>query len=265
MTRRRRVPRGVARRAGAGALRGAAGASATPSALRIFWCSACSFGSSSGAPSASSRFTKAPSISGAICWYFLLTGDSSQAISCFSSSSVNFSSSTGPMTLGASSMARLRRIGSASSTNCLASASMVLPIASRLSAGTCVRSVWPAACISCITGRCTTVRESVSMAGCCSSSTLATSSFLAGEAVCACAAKAQPRSATPIQCLIMNFPQGSARRRCRSGHRSRRSRRCVAGRSGPSRRPGRSASPLVWRGRVRGFRKRGCARARRGR
>ena len=49
--------------------------------------------------------------SGASCWYFLLVGDSSQATSCFSSSSVIFASKTAPIVVGASLRARSRTIG----------------------------------------------------------------------------------------------------------------------------------------------------------
>jgi hypothetical protein len=68
-----------------------AAAGGAPSALRTFCSSVCSFGSTSGRASAISFCIKLLCISPLACWYFLFTGDSNQATSCLSSSSVNFS------------------------------------------------------------------------------------------------------------------------------------------------------------------------------
>ena len=50
-------------------------------------------------------------ISPLACWNFLFTGDSNQAMSCFNSSSVNFSSNDAPSVVGASLSARSRTGG----------------------------------------------------------------------------------------------------------------------------------------------------------
>nr|WP_269838914.1 hypothetical protein [Paucibacter sp. M5-1]MCZ7881115.1 hypothetical protein [Paucibacter sp. M5-1] len=150
-----------------------------PSCLATFCSSVLSRVSTVPRVSATSFSVSAFCISAPIWLYFLLIGDSNHATNCLSSSSVKRSSSIAPTVDGASLMARSRIRPPVSSTNFLMSVSMALMVASRFSGGTCCRA-WLAPCISCVTGRCSRLRPRVSKPGCCSCSSLATSSFLAG-------------------------------------------------------------------------------------
>ena len=214
-------------------------------------------------------------------WYFLAVGDSSQAISCFSSSSVIFASKSG-------ADRRRRELERAIANERVGLVDVLLdlgldrlrPAASRFSCGADLAAASPGRprCIICAAGRSTTLRAKLSMSLCCRRSRRWTSSFLAGEAggrrrgLCAAArapASAERRQGDQRRAIrrFMRLLRRSARcrpRRRRSPASSLASFSTIRCRPvSLRRRRARSASRLGWRGRARGSRRRGCARARR--